>query len=241
MAGSIFCDLEKAFDSVNHDILLSKLSFYGISGKAKSLLNSYLQNRHQKFLITNSLFNTNTVSKWTKITCGVLQGSILVPLLFLLYINDLFKAIKLKVLPILFAAVTSNLITSSNCNQLQSDFNTVFAQINRWFTSNLLFLNCVKTHFIQFNNASKCTSVTEIKCEEEQISIANETKFLGLHINNNLSWKTHIEIIRNKLISACYVMKLVKPYVTANTLKIIYYSYFQFIMTYGLLFWRNSP
>jgi len=79
LAGSVFCNLEKAFDSVNHDILLSKLSYYGISGKAKSLLKSYLQNRHQRVLITNSLFNPNTVSKWTKIKCGVLQGSILGP------------------------------------------------------------------------------------------------------------------------------------------------------------------
>jgi len=89
-------------------------------------------------------------------------------LLFLLYINDLPKAIKHKVLPILFAEDTSNLITSPNGNQLQSDLNTVFAQIIRWFTSNMLFLNFQKTHFIQFNNASKCTSVTEIKYEEEK-------------------------------------------------------------------------
>jgi len=97
-----------------------------------------------------------------------------------------------------------------------------------------------KPHFIQFNNLSKCASVTEIKYEG-QISIANGTKFLGLHINNNLSRKTHIERIRNKLSSAFYVMRLVKPYVTAITLKIIYYSSFQFIMYYGLIFWGNSP
>jgi len=96
LAGSIFCDLEKAFDSVNHDILLSKLSYYGISGQAKSLLKSYLQNRHQRALIINSLFNLNTVSKWTKIKCGVPEGSILGPLLFLLYFNDLPKAVKRK-------------------------------------------------------------------------------------------------------------------------------------------------
>jgi len=69
-------------------------------------------------------------------------------------------------------------------------------------------LNFDKTHFIQFNNASKCTSVTEIKYEDEQISIATETKFLGLCINNNLSWKAHIESIKNKLSSACYVMRV---------------------------------
>ena len=92
LAGTIFCDLERAFDSVNHDILLSKLSYCGISGYAKSLLQSYLQSRYQTVLITNSRFN----SKWTKIKCGVPQGSILGPLLFLLYINDLPKAVKHK-------------------------------------------------------------------------------------------------------------------------------------------------
>jgi len=162
LAGSIFCDLEKAFDSVNHDILLSKLSYYGISGKTKSLLKSYVQKRHQRALITNSLFNLNTISKWTKIKFGVPQGSILGPLLFLLYINDLSKAIKYTALPILCADDTSILITSPNSNQLHSDLNIVFAQLNKWFKSNLLFLNFDKTHFIQFNNASKCTSVTGI-------------------------------------------------------------------------------
>jgi len=98
-------------------------------------------------------------------------------------------------------------------------------------------LNFDKTHFIQFNNASICTSVTEIEYKDEQIDIVNETKFLVLYINNNLSWKTHIESIKNKLSSACYVMRLVKPYVTANTLKVIFCSYFHFIMTYGLIFW----
>ena len=76
MAGSIFCDLEKASNSVNHDILLSKLSYYGISGKAKLLLESYLQNIYQRVHISKSYFNSNTVSKWTKIKYGVPQGSI---------------------------------------------------------------------------------------------------------------------------------------------------------------------
>jgi len=161
------------------------------------------------------------------------QGSILGPLLFLLYFNDFPRLLNVKALPILFADDTSILITSPNSNQLQSDLNIVFAQLNKWFKSNLQFFNSDKINFIQFNNASKCTSVAEIKYEDEQISIANETKFLGLYINDNLSWKTHIESIKNKLSSVCYVVRLVKQYVTANALKVIYYSYFHSIMTYG--------
>jgi len=113
--------------------------------------------------------------------CGVLRGSILGPLLFLLYINNLPKTVKHKALAILFVDDTGILITSSNSNQLQGDLNIVFAQLNKWFKPNWLFLNFDKTHFIQFNNASICTSVTEIEYKDEQISIANETIFLALN------------------------------------------------------------
>jgi hypothetical protein len=133
MVGSIFCDLKEAFDSVKHDILLSKLPYYAISGKAKLLLKTYLQNRYQRVHITNSYLNTNTASKWTKIKYGVPQGSILGPLLFLVYINDLPKVVEHKALPILFADNTSILLTSPNNIQMQSDLNIVFEQLNKWF------------------------------------------------------------------------------------------------------------
>jgi hypothetical protein len=103
MAGSIFCGLEKAFGSVNHEILLFILPYYGISGKAKLLLESYLRNRYQRVHITNSYLNSNTVSKWTKIKYEVTQGSILGPLLFLVYIYDLSRTVEHKALPTLFA------------------------------------------------------------------------------------------------------------------------------------------
>ena len=85
-------------------------------------------------------------------------------------------------------------------------------------------MNFDKTYFIQFTNKSECTSDIQIKYEDKQINIANETKFLGLFINNNLSWKTHTEFIKSKLSSAYYATRSVKPYVTINTLKTIYYS-----------------
>jgi len=124
---------------VDHDILLSKLPYYGISGKAKLLLESYLQNRYQRVHITNSYLNSNAVSKWTKIKYGVLQSSILGPLLFLVYINDLPRAVERKALPILFADDTIILLTSPNNIQMQSDLNFVLEQLNKWFESNQLF------------------------------------------------------------------------------------------------------
>ena len=90
--------------------------------------------------------------------------------------------------------------------------------------------------FKQNNNKSRGTSEIQINYENKQISIANERKFLELSINNNLSWKTHIECIKSKLSSACYAMRSVKPYVTKSTLKKIYYSYIHSVMTCGLLF-----
>jgi len=119
--------VEEASDCVNQNLLLSKLSYYGTSGKGKLLLESFLQNRYQIFQIISSYLNSNTVSKWTKIKYGVPQGSILGPLLFLVYINDLPKAIEHTIISILFAYDTIILITSPNNIQLQNNLNIVLA------------------------------------------------------------------------------------------------------------------
>jgi retron-type reverse transcriptase len=163
MIGSVFCDLDKAFDTVNHELLLSKLDYYGISGKAKSLLELYLQNRCHIF---NSYSDYDTVSGWTKITQGVPQGSILGPLLFLIYINDLPNTVEPKAIPIIFADDTSILVTSPNNNQFQKELNTVFCQINKWFKDNLISLNLNKTYIIQFSNKSIGNSNIQIVIED---------------------------------------------------------------------------
>ena len=151
MSGSIFCYLEKAFNSVNHDLLLSKLPYYGISGKAKLLLASYLLSRYQRVQIINSSLNANTVSKWTKIKYGVPQGLNLFLLLLLLYtyIIDVPKAINHKAIPIIFADDTNILITSPNNINFQNNLNIIFGQLNKW--SYLICFPSILTKLISFN------------------------------------------------------------------------------------------
>jgi hypothetical protein len=118
IVGGIFCDLQKAFDCVNHKILLEKLEFYGVEGKFKTLIESYLTGRYQRVALDNTTDNNNS-SKWEVIKCGVPQGSILGPLFFLIYINDLPTIVNKDNNMVLFANDTSIIIKYSN----RPDFN----------------------------------------------------------------------------------------------------------------------
>jgi hypothetical protein len=147
--GGIFCDLQKAFDCVNHKILLNKLEFYGIQGKFKTLIESYLTGRYQEVTLNNNT-NINSSSKWQLINNGVPQGLILGPLFFLFYINNLPKIIFKNNSIVLFAADASLLITGSNKLHFNTNINQSLHNIISWFNSNLLVLNFNKTHYVEF-------------------------------------------------------------------------------------------
>jgi hypothetical protein len=134
--------LEKAFDCLNHSILLSKLQFFGATGKTKSWFESYLNNRHMRVQISDE--ESNQFFCMGKITDSVPQGSVLGQLLFLIYVNDLPKTINDKTVPILFADDTSIIVKSLNPKVFQTNMVTAFNRVNKWLKVNLLSIMLIK-------------------------------------------------------------------------------------------------
>jgi len=181
LVGGVFCDLQKAFDCVNCNILLSKMEFYGISGKANTLIKSYLCDRFKRVLTDYD--SRKYSSEQEPVTHGVLHGSILGTLFFLLYINDLPTIIPDISNPILFAGDTSMIITNSGFHVFKKDIHSIIIQLNRWFKSHLLSLNLDKTHFLQFLTKNSHEIDLQISYENKQISKIHYTKVLGLIID----------------------------------------------------------
>jgi len=239
LIGSIFCDLEKAFDCVNHKILLSKLKICGITDIHYKLYKSYLANRYQRTLVCDQMGNATT-STWAKVIHGVSQGSILGPLIFLLFINDLPKFMRDKLTPILFADDTSILIPHSNLFDFKNDIKIIFTNLNERFIQNLLSLNFSKTQFVNFTNRNNNQMDIIIDHNNRTIPICSSTKFLGLTVDCTLSWRHHIDSVTKKLSTICYLIRNIKSYLSVSMLRMIYHSLFHSIMSYGIIFWGNS-
>ena len=224
---------------MDHKILINKLEFYGIEGKFKTLIASNLTGRYQKVTLNNNT-NNNSSSKWEMIKNGLPQGSILGPLFFLLYINDLPQIITKNNSMVLFTDDTSLLITGFDRLDFNININQSLRSIISWFNSNLLTLNFNKTHYVEFRTKNYYQVETTLKYEHKDILISTETKFLRLIIDGKLSWDQYIDQIATKLCSACYVLRNLKHIVPQSTLRTIYYAYVHSILSYGIIFWGRS-
>ena len=200
--GRVFIDLKQAFDTVDHSMLVTKLDHYGIRGVAKQWLSSYLENRKQYVC-----FN-GTDSGFLPITCGLPQGSILGPTLFLLYVNDLCN-VSTRLTSILFADDTGCFIEGTDltdmCVQLSSEMN----KLSTWFKTNILSLNVSTTNCMTFGRPDK-PEHPRVYIDNIVIERVNCNQFLGVLIDSKLSCSDHVSYIRHKMSKNLSVMHRVK-------------------------------
>ena len=179
---AIFCDLSKAFDILDHQILQDKLSNIGIRGHALTWISNYLTNRTQYVEIDKHKSSSQNIDH------GVPQGSVLGPLLFLIYINDIQYSTQEQILS--FADDTTILMTSNNTNQLLSKANETLHNINTWFTANKLHINSSKTKYMIFApHKKKITINNPLSIGNQPIELVSTTKFLGIHLDSHLIGK----------------------------------------------------
>ena len=212
--GVIFIDLKKAFDTIDHNIILKKLACYGADHSVLKWFTSYLTNRGQKCYVNGHLSNIQSISY------GVPQGSIIGPLLFLLYINDLPNCLS-EGSPRMFADDTNISQHAETTQNLEAVMNTELQNLEIWLKANKLSLNITKTEFMIIGSRQKLQTQEDctmsISIQGNPINRVNSTKSLGLYIDDNLTWKHHINNISKTISAGINALKRVRRFIGTET------------------------
>ena len=226
----IFMDFRKAFDTVCHKILLDKLYHYGIRGPAHSLIKSYLFKR-QQFVSVN-----NASSSYKTINIGVPQGSILGPLLFLIYINDLPNALLTK--PRLFADDTCLFLENSTLTSLEYNCALEVSSLLDWCNANKIQINPQKSFILPISPKLNVPSLyINLPCKNSKIKSIKECKYLGVIIDDKLNFKSHIRQLETKLARAVGILSKLRHVLPTSALKLLYFSFIHPHLLYALPIW----
>lgn len=242
---SIFLDLSKAFDFVDHAILLKKMEFYGIRGKARDWVESYLGQRMQCTEIEKLVKNARNClckqkfrSTFVINGTGVPQGSILGPLLFLIAINDLPKYIQQDC--VMFADDTTLIISGDDRLKCENNANKALIDTTNWLKSNNLKINIDKTKAMQFSSYHANLLSLNINYDNSRVEFVDKFSFLGFIIDRNLNWKYHVDHVCKKLDRFVFALKRLRQTVSLEAALTAYHGYVSSVLTYGLLLWGNS-
>lgn len=233
--GALFIDLRKAFDTIDHTLLIKKLNYaFGIRGVAESLIRSYLDDRSQFVVVGDSR------SSLSPISIGVPQGSNLGPLLFLMFINDIAE-LQIKGQLRLFADDTSVFYENTRLETLQNFTRQDIVLLNGYFKANLLSLNLSKTKFMIIHSSRRPVPPhDEIEFEGHRIEEVPAFCFLGLTLDETMTWGPHIEGLRKKLSSLCGVLRKVSAFLPRACLESIYFSLVNSRLQYLVAIWGQA-
>ena len=235
---NVYIDLSKAFDMLDHSILLEKLKFYGFHQNAIQLCRSYLQNRKQ-YVDYNG--KTSTLLDMRK---GVPQGSILGPLFFIIFVNDLPKASNIFH-SIMYADDTTLLASiedfdyskNNNITEINRNICNELDKFSDWLKCNKLILNATKTKIMVFRTRGRGNVSLSVEINQTHITQVTEFNFLGIIFDEHLSWKSHIDALRVKLSRAIGVLNRLKNFLPNHILRFIYFALIHSHISYGQYLW----
>ena len=235
VTGAVFLDLSKAFDTVNHSILFSKLSKAGLTDATITWFKSYLYQRIQVTRVDNATSSAKYVS------VGVPQGSVLGPLLFILYVNDLPSCIK-KCKVTMYADDTVLYFSSSTLSGLEENLNADLEILCRYLNDNLLTLNAEKSKFVIFGSTRKLNSFREFSLEinAHNLERRDTFKYLGIKLNQNMSWSDQIDALSKKVSQRLGVLRCVKYLLPLHGRLAIYNSLILPLFDYADIVWGDK-